>query len=86
MSIFIDGFFGKRLYAMSPAIRFEARLPIELCLVCSMLQTFLSSPLTVSTSALFLSSSLSCRFMSEFDNKPEALSVHIERTRQLEPF
>ena len=66
MSIFIDGFFGKRLYAIRPAIRFEAKLSIERCLVCSMLQTFLSSSLTVSMSALFLSSILSYRFISEF--------------------
>ena len=66
MSIFIDGFLGKRLYAMSPATRFEAKLSMHLCLVCSIWQTFLSSSLTVSTSALFLSRILSCRFMREF--------------------
>ena len=66
MSIFIDGFFGKRLYAIIPAIWFEAKLSIERCLVCSMLQTFLSSSLTVSMRALFLSSILSYRFISEF--------------------
>ena len=32
MSIFIDGFFGKRLYAMSPAARFDAKLSMHLCL------------------------------------------------------
>lgn len=66
MSIFKDGFFGKRLYAMSPATRFEAKLSMHLCLVCSIWQRFLSSSLTVSTRALFLSSILSCRFIREF--------------------
>ena len=66
MSILMDGFLGRRLYAMSPATRFEAKLSMHLCLVCSIWQTFLSSSLTVSTSALFLSRILSCRFMREF--------------------
>ncbi len=34
MSIFIDGFLGSRLYAISPAIRLDAKLSIERCLVC----------------------------------------------------
>lgn len=29
----MDGFFGKRLYAISSASRLEAKLPIERCLV-----------------------------------------------------
>ena len=66
MSIFIDGFLGIRLYAISPATRFDAKLSIERCLVCSMLQTFFNSSLTVSTSTLFLSSILSYRSISEF--------------------
>ena len=33
--MFISGFFGNRLYAMSPAIRFVAKLSKERCLVCS---------------------------------------------------
>ena len=48
MSIFIGGFLGIRLYAISPATRFDAKLSIERCLVYSMLHTFLSSSLTVS--------------------------------------
>lgn len=56
----------RRLYAITPAIRFDAKLSIERCLVCSMLPTFLSSPLTVSTSALFLIRILSYRFINEF--------------------
>lgn len=66
MSIFIDGFFGKRLYAISPATRLVTKLSTERYLVCSMWQTFLSSSLMVSMSALFLSSILSYRFISEF--------------------
>ena len=72
MSIFIDGFFGKKLYAIIPAIRFDAKLSIERCLVCSMLQTFLSSSLTVSMSALFRIRILSCMFMRG------VLHVHLE--------
>lgn len=48
MSIFIGGFLGIRLYAISPATRFDAKLSIERRLVYSMLHTFLSSSLTVS--------------------------------------
>ena len=33
--MFISGFLGNRLYAMSPAIRFVAKLSKERCLVCS---------------------------------------------------
>lgn len=66
MSILSDGFLGSRLYAISPATRLEAKPSMLRCLVCSMWQTFLSSSLTVSTSALFLSRILSYRFMSEF--------------------
>ena len=66
MSILSDGFLGSRLYAISPAIRLEAKPSMLRCLVCSMWQTFLSSSLTVSMSALFRSRILSCRFMSEF--------------------
>lgn len=66
MSILSDGFLGSRLYAISPAIRLEAKPSMLRCLVCSMWQKFLSSSLTVSMSALFRSRILSCRFMSEF--------------------
>ena len=66
MSILSEGFLGSRLYAISPATRLEANPSMLRCLVCSMWQTFLSSSLTVSTSALFLSRILSYRFMSEF--------------------
>ena len=66
ISIFISGFFGKRLYAMSPAKRLLAKLSIDRCLVCSIWHTFLSSSLTVSMTALFRSMILSYRFISEF--------------------
>ncbi len=66
MSILSGGFFGRRLYAISPAIRLEAKPSMLRCLVCSMWQTFLSSSFTVSISVLFRSMILSCRFMSEF--------------------
>ena len=39
--MFIDGFFGKRLYAISPATRFVAKLSTERCLVCSIWHIFL---------------------------------------------
>ena len=66
ISIFIDGFFGKRLYAISPAKRLVAKLSTDLCLVCSILHTFLSSSFTVSITERFLSRILSCRFIREF--------------------
>ena len=66
MSILSDGFLGRRLYAIIPAIRLEANPSMLRYLVCSMWQTFLSSSLTVSMSALLRSRILSCRFMSEF--------------------
>ena len=66
ISIFIDGFFGKRLYAISPANRLVAKLSADLCLVCSILHTFLSSSFTVSITERFLSRILSCRSVREF--------------------
>ena len=66
ISMFISGFFGNRLYAMSPAIRFVAKLSKERCLVCSIWHTFFSSSFTVSMTERFLSNNLSYRLIREF--------------------
>ena len=64
--MFISGFLGSRLYAMSPTSRLVAKLSTERCLVCSIRQTFFSSSLMVSIIERLQSMSLSWRFISEF--------------------
>ena len=54
ISIFMDGFFGSKLYAISPAVRLTTKLSTERCLVCSIWHMFLSPSLTVSITGAFV--------------------------------
>src|SRR5690606_413376 len=60
------GFFGKKLYAISPESRFVIKFPKERCRECSTWHMFFNSSLMVSMTDLFLSMILSFISIRQF--------------------